>query len=208
MSNQESHNQGDTKETVVKKRRQFIKGAGIAAPVILTLSSPSVFGNTPGQCLSQILSGNQSHAVTPNCTLGHTPLWWSNFSSANLSIIQPAWNATPYLYGTKGIAASCSGYTNGTKFSSAFTVNPTTAVSPTTLANTTMLAIICSSTTNATLDAYLVAALLNASTPGSGYLLTPTQVIGMKTGTPAFSVPPGYADLLAFLKATMLTSPN
>ena len=204
MSNQEPHNQGETKEVGVEKRRRFIKGAGIAAPVILTLSSPSVFG---ALCLSQIMSGNESHVGTGNCTSGHTPLWWSNFTTANLSAITAAWNATPYKFGNKsGFAQACGSYVNGTTFNAtaAFGVSP---LSPAAAA-ATMLSIICSSTTNATLDAYLVAALLNASTPNSGYLLTPTQVIGMKTGSPAFSLPPGYTDLLTFLKATMYTSPG
>ena len=39
MSNQEPHNQGKTKEEAdVQKRRRFIKGAGVAAPVVLTLA--------------------------------------------------------------------------------------------------------------------------------------------------------------------------
>lgn len=61
MSNQEPHNQGETKETGVEKRRRFIKGAGVAAPVILTLSSPSVFGANV-LCPSQMLSRNTSNA--------------------------------------------------------------------------------------------------------------------------------------------------
>jgi len=44
MSNQEPQNQNKTaEEACVEKRRRFIKGAGVATPVILTLSSPSVF---------------------------------------------------------------------------------------------------------------------------------------------------------------------
>jgi len=58
MSNQELQIKARLqKKAAVEKRRRFIKGAGIAAPVVLTLASPSVFGI---QCQSEIASGNQS----------------------------------------------------------------------------------------------------------------------------------------------------
>ena len=197
MSTQDPHNQGDTKETVEKKRRQFIKGAGLATPVILTLSSPSVFG-AAGLCLSQMLSGNQSHAITPNCTLGHSPGYW--VIPANYSLWPSDINAGTLPTGSANV---CGNYSNGTTFHSIFGANPTTAGGSST---TTMLSILCRYSTS--LDAYLVAAYLNADTPGSDYLLTTTQVVGMVSGNPPFSVPPGYASLQAFLQSTMNPSPG
>ena len=61
MSNQEPQNQEKTtEEPALEKRRRFIKGAGIAAPVVLSLANRSAFG---AQCLSQQISGNMSHMV-------------------------------------------------------------------------------------------------------------------------------------------------
>lgn len=191
MNNQEPQNQDKTTEdTGVEKRRRFIAGASVAAPVILTLSSPSAFG---ALCLSQMMSGNVSSVGEGSCTLGQTPAWWSS------PINKSAWATAGFDYGQKNPSTApelCSNYKNGTKFKAAFGVNPTSGDQ-----NTFMLNIICNSTTNTTLDAYLVAALLNASLPNSGYLLIPTDVIGMKTGK--FTLPPGYTDLLIFLKSTM-----
>ena len=46
MSNQEPQNQDKTTEEAgVEKRRRFIKGAGIAAPVVLSLANRSAFGS-------------------------------------------------------------------------------------------------------------------------------------------------------------------
>lgn len=74
MSNQELQNQSEKKEDKgVNKRRRFIKSAGIAAPVVLTLTSPSVFG---ALCMSQMMSGNMSHVVIGNCNLGDSPGGW------------------------------------------------------------------------------------------------------------------------------------
>ena len=51
MSNQEPQNQEkNTEEADVEKRRRFIKGAGIAAPVVLSLANRTAFGQE--QCLS------------------------------------------------------------------------------------------------------------------------------------------------------------
>lgn len=62
-----------TENGSIKKRRQFIKTAGV--PVILTFSSPSVFG---ALCASEIASGNQSHTGTGSCSLGSPPAFWAN----------------------------------------------------------------------------------------------------------------------------------
>lgn len=75
MSNQELQNQNKTTEkTAVEKRRQFIKGAGIAAPVVLTLANRSAFGAVG--CMSQQVSGNMSQAGVGSCVAGASPSTW------------------------------------------------------------------------------------------------------------------------------------
>jgi len=190
MSNQEPQNQNKTAEEAgVEKRRRFIKGAGVATPVILTLSSPSVFG---ALCLSEIMSGNESHTGNGSCALGHTPAWWRNPTNKG------AWSQTPYTYSTLGAGTDCGGYTLGTLFSAAFL-----GALPENVLLLTMLSNMCEAGNS--LDSYLVAALLNASTPGSNYLYTPDQVIQLKKKQ--LGVPPNNskveADVLAFLQTTM-----
>ena len=77
MSNQEPQNQNKTKEeAAVEKRRRFIKGAGIAAPVVFSLANRSAFGAAQ-LCLSQQLSGNMSHvAGAGSCVSGFGPTVW------------------------------------------------------------------------------------------------------------------------------------
>lgn len=80
MSNQEPQNQEKTaEEPALEKRRRFIKGAGVAAPVVLTLSSPSVFG---ALCTSEIMSGNDSqHTGGGSCAKGYPPSYWKTQTS-------------------------------------------------------------------------------------------------------------------------------
>jgi hypothetical protein len=76
MSNQEPQNQNKTTEDAgVEKRRRFIKGAGIAAPVVLTLANRSAFGQTL-QCLSQQVSGNISQVGAGSCASAASPSTW------------------------------------------------------------------------------------------------------------------------------------
>jgi hypothetical protein len=74
MNNQEQKKQASEKpQDVVDNRRRFIKGAGIATPMVLTLASRSVLG---AQCLSQIMSGNISNVGNGSCELGNSPGGW------------------------------------------------------------------------------------------------------------------------------------
>lgn len=76
MSNQEPQDQDKTKvEADVEKRRRFIKGAGIAAPVVFSLANRSAFG-AARQCLSQQISGNISHVGKGSCNAGKNPDAW------------------------------------------------------------------------------------------------------------------------------------
>jgi|GEM_PF-2240779 len=68
MNSQEQEIQVSVKpEEDVTNRRRFIKGAGITTPVVLTLSSRSVFG---ALCNSEIASGNESNVGTGSCEPG------------------------------------------------------------------------------------------------------------------------------------------
>jgi hypothetical protein len=186
MSNQEIKNQGNTKEkAAVDKRRRFIKGAGIAAPVVLTLSSPSVFG---ALCLSQIMSGNESHIGADKCTLGQNPAYWSDPANKQ-------W-PSPYAYSDNAntkmatqLQSSCSSYSGGTTFSEAFggrDIRP-------------MREILCENPDSS--ESRFVAALLNAN-KDSDYVLTSAQVIDLWNNGSPKSPPPGYADLGMFLAST------
>jgi hypothetical protein len=74
MSNQELQSQEKTtEEAALETRRRFIKGAGIAAPVVLSLANRSAFG---APCLSEQMSGNMSHHGTGSCLLGYAPCIW------------------------------------------------------------------------------------------------------------------------------------
>jgi len=79
MNSQEQEIQVSVKpEEDVTNRRRFIKGAGITTPVVLTLSSRSVFG---ALCASESASGNESHVGTGSCVAG--------FNSTGLIAGQP-----------------------------------------------------------------------------------------------------------------------
>ena len=190
MNKQKLNEPAAHKEDGVEKRRRFIKSAAFAAPVVLTLSSPSVFGDS-GFCLSQVMSGNASN-VTGSCTLGQNPSYWKN--PANKS----AWATAGFNYGISAIINDqfCANYSGGTNFNdnSAFLGSGVSS---------TMESLLCSSPN--TVNAYLVAALLNASTPNSNYIYTADQVRQLQAKT--LGVPPqnSTADgvVLNFLISTM-----
>ena len=69
-------------EAVSRSRRRFTR-AGLAAPVVMSLSSRSVWGQirggAPAQCLSTQMSGNLSQQnKPPECRLGWPPDAWTN----------------------------------------------------------------------------------------------------------------------------------
>ncbi|PPD50907.1 MAG: hypothetical protein CTY13_00625 [Methylobacter sp.] len=75
MNSQEQEIEANVKpQQDLENRRRFIKGAGIATPVVMTLASRSVFG---AECLSQILSGNISHVGNGSCVKGLSPGSWA-----------------------------------------------------------------------------------------------------------------------------------
>ena len=196
MNGQEINSPSPAQEqSIAGKRRRFIKGAG-AAPIILTLSSPSVFG-VPTLCGSQIASGNQSHIVTPNCETGLNVAFFAD------PVNRAAWLKAGFDFGTlkdpKLTKPKCDDFKGGTTFNNAFGTNVSKDL--------TMREIICAEQANPnnSLNAYLVAALLNASTPGSKYLFSVDQVKKLQNGS--LGVPPNNStnksDVLKFLKLTM-----
>lgn len=67
MNNQPLENQPKAKIDATQRRR-FLQKAGLAAPVILTFSSPAAFGGN-ALCFSQQMSGGVSNP-TLSCSLG------------------------------------------------------------------------------------------------------------------------------------------
>lgn len=202
MSNQEPQKQNmASKETAVQKRRRFIKGAGVATPVILTLSSPSVFG---ALCLSQQMSGNVS-GTTGSCVLGLSPGFWATPTpqgstttrtlQANNTIA--AWTTAGFDYGTynTGNKSQCGSYTGGTAFNDPLAFGPGVG-GPYGTSSLPMREILC--TQNGSALAHLVCALLNAKYQKGTYVLSPAQVIGLWNGS---ILPPG-GNLNTYLDST------
>jgi hypothetical protein len=76
MNKQKLNEPSAHKEDGVQKRRRFIKGAGLAAPVVLSLANRSAFGAAAG-CLSQQVSGNISQAGAGSCSSGSLVTVWN-----------------------------------------------------------------------------------------------------------------------------------
>lgn len=127
MNSQEQEIQVNVKpQEDLENRRRFIKGAGIATPVVLTLSSRSVFG---AMCGSEIASGNQSHAVQGSCELGSSSATWLGMSVSNnpVNVAQPNTqtrdgtscvkksNTTPALPATQSIKTVAASWEEVTK---------------------------------------------------------------------------------------------
>ena len=201
MSNQELQNRSNTKEDAgVDKRRRFIKGAGIAAPVVLTLSSPSVFGNI--LCGSEIISGNESQIVQGSCTSGNSPATWSGLS----------W-PSPYSNSPNNNTHNCTSNA-GTKFNDLFNGFPAAGIIPGPVDNRAMSQILCSyigfpghpPVAADKLKAYLIAALLNAAN-STTYPLDVGDVKAIQAGTRAvptnpIQIPANPNDVMTYLEAT------
>lgn len=193
MNNQEPQNKNKTTEQAcVDKRRRFIKGAGIAAPVVLTLSSPSVFG---AMCLSQIMSGNQSHIGTGSCILGLSPGFWKNpvGTTSQGDTTLEAWSKAGFNYGTCASGKNKNkwdSYSGGTKFSDSIAFGNGD--------NLVMRDIL--GKENGSLNWHLVAALLNACYFKGTYILSPDEVRGLCNHS--ILPPPPFSDVISFLEST------
>jgi hypothetical protein len=185
-----------TENGSIKKRRQFIKAAGV--PVILTFSSPSVFG---ALCASEIASGNQSHTGTGSCSLGFSPAHWANPANKD------QW-PTEYKYGVlapgnskNSTSNSYADYVRGTKFNEVFkgSVDTTTLTKHLGLGANTP-----------TVESHLAAALLNAAS-SKHYPLTVPDVKNIQSGIVGVpsskGVAPAYKeDIIKYLDQTWVNS--
>ena len=175
MNNQEPNNQIKTSEAdVVENRRRFIKGASLTTPVILTLTSSSVFGAQ--LCLSQQLSGTLSGHPTGNCVTGNTPLFWQNPLNSG------SWPAG-FSYGTLPPAtpATCANYIGGTTFDDVMAFNAGSILS--------LREILCNDASST--DPTWATALLNSLTV-TNYTLSKNEVLALYNGT--LAPPPPFAN--------------
>ena len=190
MNIEQSLSTDNTTENVSTiKRRQFIKTAGV--PVILTFSSPSVFG---ALCASEIASGNQSHTGDGSCEPGLDPV--------TLGKNKDLW-PSGYIYGSlrdeKRENSRTTSYAENekpTQYKDVFGGND----------KTTLSYYLRSGGSIPTLEACLVAAVLNAAL-SKNYPLTVEYVKKLqsgKVGVPSSNgVVPAYKkDIINYLQQT------
>lgn len=206
MSNQEPQNPDKTtEETAVENRRRFIKGAGATVPVILTLASPSVFGNgvNPG-CYSQQISGNTSPGHTLGCRKGLPPSDWVKPTNKDSWPLMTPTNS--FLYGNRITSPSnngslCSHYSGGTLMNAAIAFSGRGSGQP-------MRALLCNSLTSS--NSIWSTAMLNAvyfsnNTLGY-YILSRQQILDLWDGKIAPPYPLLYpntpAGKLLYLQST------
>jgi hypothetical protein len=179
-----------TENGSIKKRRQFIKTAGV--PVILTFSSPSVFG---ALCASEIASGNQSHTGTGSCSLGSPPAFWANPANKD------QW-PEPYKYGvlppgkSKNSNNSYTDYIKGTRYKDVVDSRDPT----------TLLKHMGSARLTPTVEGCFSAALLNAAA-SKDYALTVDDVKKLQSGRVGVpwskgDVPAYKEDIIKYLEQT------
>ena len=171
----------------LQKRRFFIKGIGGAlTPVVLTIASPSIFGQA--MCLSQQMSGNLSAHVT-SCELGKSPGFWK----------QPQhiaeWTAAGFDYGKLKSSAinknkpKWNDYTKGT---------PCNAVEAFGSGEPSPMREWLNTQTGGDLW-HLIAALLNSKYV-TNYVLTTEQVKGLYRGN--VPIPAPYKTISDYLETT------
>lgn len=224
MNNQKLHKQSAKESEGIDNRRRFIKGAGIAAPVVLTLASGSVFG---AQCFSGLQSSNLSHhKKDDSCWGGQSPGFWMTFykgtgggtgvgggggggtgggnSSSQLNQGKSCpfgdsktacWNATKYTYGGYG-NGSTTDLINGIGHNG--TKLSATVLSHVSNDSRTLSQILLNE--NGSPIWHVIAAMLNSyycASKGQHYILTPAQFDGLIDG----SIPvPGGGNVLDFIK--------
>lgn len=183
---------------VADRARRRLTGAGLGAPILMTLMSQPALG---AQCLSNMLSGNLSDPNRGSCSKGWSPGGWGlpggtvhNYSTLG------AWTKAGYVYGVLTFGANpnqVESYTGGSLLSSTpFTLPPGAS------ASLTMREVL-QPPYSGSLQFHLVAAWLNAKLSENDstyqYILTPAQVVGLANGT----IPiPGGMSLIAFLDST------
>lgn len=174
---QEPHTQtppGHSDGTPRTSRRRFGK-AGLAAPVIMTLASRSVWGTTGGCSLSgDIMSGNVSNRHDDyECTTGYgcTPGFWKNNTAPWEGTIASPGDCKEY--NDDGVTCKVwNAYDVGTKFADVFGFPPS-CVGP----EATLMAVLHECKGPGKLDKHATAAVLNAAHPAIAYGATVMQVI-------------------------------
>jgi hypothetical protein len=182
-----------TENGSIKKRRQFIKAAGV--PVILTFSSPSVFG---ALCASEIASGNQSHTGKGSCEPGLDPVTLAKPINKDLWPSGYIYGSLPNRKRENSHTTTYADYTSGkpTKYKDVFGGDD----------ETTLSYYLGSGASKPTLKACLIAAVLNAEL-SKNYPLTVDYVKKLesgKVGVPSSNgVVPAYKqDIITYLQQT------
>jgi len=217
MSNQEPQDPNKTtEETAVENRRRFIKGAGVAVPVVLSLTSSSVFGADGQACYSQQLSGNLMSGKTLGCSKGYAPSFWrdpANRSRWPSIPVPPGAGSSRYNYGTASgnppnpNPTGCGAFViaSGTKFNDPVLGFVGVGSNAGTLTGTTasMRAALCSGTA-ATFpqdSAVWVTALLN-SLYVPNYIFRYAQLMAFFNTPDPNDIPKDYSSKVAYLKST------
>lgn len=183
-------------QMVNKSRRSFAK-VGAVAPVIVSLASKPVFG---AQCLSDILSVDQSHQRTDNCWGGWSPGAWKGPTGSGT----PAqWAKAGFDYGTLisgQNAQQCDSYTGGSLVGDF--IFPAGHTFPNGISTSTIARVALNTPNNSDAHLHYIAVLLNiryAAAIGSHYIFTEAQFIQILSGT--IPIPPPYANFAAFVNA-------
>lgn len=193
----------DTAQTVDKSRRSFAK-VGAIAPVIVSLASKPVFG---AQCLSDILSVDQSHQRTDNCWGGWSPGAWKGPTGAGTP---GQWNQAGFSYGTliSGQNPQVWDSYSGGSLVGDF-IFPAGHTFPNGITASTIARVALNTPNNSDAHLHYIAVLLNiryAAAIGSHYIFTEAQFLQILSG--AIPIPPPYntagnfdAQFAAFVKA-------
>jgi len=166
--NKDKNEELNSSEIMVDKKRRSVTKAGIVAPVVLTLASKSALGVgwDGGRCsISGNMSGNASHPDEGVCE-GCTPGYWKNHASKWPS----PYAAADCNAGTAGNSGNCKKVSTndgeydpdtGTKFADLNIGFAAGFRGTSTQDNTSMIILIEDVSSNWTLHAHAIAALLN-----------------------------------------------
>jgi len=188
-----------TKDEVNRGRRR-IAGAGIGAPILMTLASRPALG---APCLSNMLSGNLSNPDRGMCVTGWSPGAWANpggqiYTYGTIS----AWTMAGFDYGS--LKAGATDWTQESSYEGGSTVKGNTPFWPDSgLPEDLTMRDALKPPYSGTLIFHLIAAYLNAwlskNDPTFQYILTPQQVVDLASGATPI---PGNQDLKSFLAST------
>lgn len=184
-------------QSEVNRGRRRIAGAGIGAPILMTLASRPALG---APCLSNMLSGNLSDPDRGLCQKGWSPGAWKNPVGQILTYgTLTAWTQAGFNFGTlklNGNPSKLSDYEGGSLVTDTPFALPAGAP-----ANLTMREAF--KQYSGHIIFHLLAAYLNASLSANDstfeYILTPQQVVDLASGATPI---PGNVSLNSFLDST------